>query len=56
MSNFVRKPFIRAGKWVVVIAESRSPIAEVIEIITCTGEEDARNTYRRIKKQKGAWL
>lgn len=52
-NHFIRKPG-RSHK--VVITESISPLAEVIETIPCGSAEAAWQTYRRLKKDQGKML
>lgn len=53
---FVRNPAMLNGVWCVVVAESASPLAKVIEVVPCGSRDGALQTYRRVKKEQGEWL
>lgn len=53
---YVRKPIGGANGWVVIIAESISPLSKVIERIECSSREEAWQTYRRVMKELGRGL
>lgn len=50
---FVRKPILSpvTGKWVVTIAQSRSPSSEVIERMEFDSREAAWQAYRRARDE-----
>lgn len=49
---YIQKPRIRAGKWVVVIKENRSPFSKDVEVLICSTREDAWQTYFWALKNK----
>lgn len=56
MKRHIRKPVLRNGQWVVIIADGPGPLAKEIEVIKCGDRMDAYDTYHRVKKQNGDWL
>lgn len=54
--KWVKKPQMRNGSWVVVVADGPGPLAEELEVFYCGGHESAFNTYRRIMKELGRGL
>ena len=52
-SLWVRRPAQRDGKWVVIVADSQSPLAKEIEVVPFMGRERAWQGYRKIMKDLG---
>ena len=52
-TTYVKKPALINGVWTVVVADSPSPLANVIESVPCGSREGAYQAYRRIMKELG---
>ena len=56
MKPYVRKPCKVGNEWQIVIAESRSPLAEKLAEVRCINKHQARRMYREIMKDVGLWI
>jgi hypothetical protein len=53
VKRYVKRPTMINGKWTVVVADSPSPLAKVIEEIPCESRLSADKTYQRTMKELG---
>ena len=50
---WVRKPAMRDGAWVVIIADGVSPLSNEVEVIPCGSREAAYKAYKTCMKNLG---
>lgn len=50
--TFIKKPLFRQGAYCVIVADGPSPLAEELEVITCSSRESAWKTYKKLMKEK----